>query len=124
MTAWTVPEVVAFGRSWAYAPELVVSGRSVRSEGYDRSERCYQLVNAAGKPEGFEVRLMADAGSPAIHPALRIKGWNGGKPRVLLNGKEYGDARAGLDRRLEGDILIIYLPVESKSPLAVRIVPD
>jgi hypothetical protein len=40
------------------------------------------------------------------------------------NGKEYPDARVGLDRRLEGDILVIDLPIESKSPLAIRIVPD
>ena len=122
MTDWTVPQVVAFGRSWAYAPELVVSGPDVRSEGYDRSERCYQLVAAAGKPRGFEVRLKADASSPAVHPALRVRGWNGEKPRVMLNGKDYPDARVGLHRRLEGDILVIYLPVESKSPLTVRIV--
>jgi len=124
MTDWTVPQVVAFGRSWARAPELVASGPGVRSEGYDRSERCYQLVNAAGKPEGIEVRLMADAGSPAIHPVLRVQAWNGEKPRVLVNGKEYPQARVGLDRRLEGDTLIVYLPVESKSPLTVRIVPN
>jgi hypothetical protein len=124
MTAWSVPEVVAFGRSWAYAPELVVSGPDVRSEGYDRSERCYQLVNVAGKPKGFDVRLMAEASSPAVHPALRVRGWDGEKPRVMLNGKDYPDARVGLDRRLEGDVLVIYLPVESKSPLAIRIVPN
>jgi hypothetical protein len=124
MTAWTVPDVVAFGRSWAYAPELVVNDPAVRSEGYDRGERCYQLVNAAGKPKAFEVRLKADAASPAIHPALRIKDWKGERPRVRLNGKDYPDARVGLDRRLVGDILIIYLPVEAKSPLTVRIEPD
>ncbi len=124
MTAWTVPEVVAFGRSWAYAPELVVKGSGVRSEGYDRSERCYQLVAAAGKSRGFEVRLEANASSPAIHPAFRVRGWNGGTPRVFLNGKECPDARLGLDRRLEGDNLIIYLPVEAKSPLTIRIAGD
>ena len=42
----------------------------------------------------------------------------------MLNGKDYPDARVGLHRRLEGDILVIYLPVESKSPLTVRIVAD
>jgi hypothetical protein len=67
---------------------------------------------------------MAKASSPAIHPVLRVQGWNGEKPRVMLNGKDYPDARVGLDRRLEGDTLIIYLPVEAKSPLTVRIVPD
>ena len=124
MTDWTVPQVVAFGRSWAYAPELVVSGPDVRSEGYDRSERCYQLVNVAEKPKAFDLRLAAGASAPAIHPALRVRGWNGGKPRVMLDGKDYPDARVGLDRRLEGDVLVIYLPVEAKSPLAIRIVPD
>ncbi len=67
---------------------------------------------------------MAGASSPAVHPALRVRGWNGKKPRILLNGKEYPDALVGLDRRLEGDILVLYLPVESKSPLSIRIVPD
>jgi hypothetical protein len=124
MTDWTVPQIVAFGRSWSYPPDLVVSGPDVRSEGYDRSERCYQLVNVAGRPKSFEVRLMAGASSPAIHPVLRVQGWNGEKPRVLLNGKEFPEARLGLDRRLEGDNLVIFLPIESKSPLAVRIVPD
>jgi hypothetical protein len=124
MTDWTVPQLVAFGRSWAFAPELVVNGSGVRSEGYDRGERCYQLVATAEKARGFEVRLKADASSPAIHPAFRIRGWSGGPPRVVLNGKDCPDARLGLDRRLEGDNLIIYLPVEARSPLTVRIVPN
>jgi hypothetical protein len=124
MTDWTVPEVVAFGRSWALPAELVLTDPIIRSEGYDRGERCYQLVNTAGKPKAFEVRLMAESSSPAIHPVLRIRGWNGEKPRVRLNGKDYPDARVGLDRRLEGDDLIVFLPVEARSPFTVRITPD
>lgn len=123
MTDWPVSQVVDFGRSWAYPPELVVVGPGVRSEGYDRSERCYQLVNEGGKPKGFEVRLAAGTSSPAIHPVLRVKGWNGEKPRLRVNGKECPEARIGLDRRLEGDTLIMFLPVKSESPLAVRIEP-
>ena len=124
MTDWTVPQVVAFGRAWAYPAELVVKGRGLRSEGYDRSERCYQLVDTDGKPQAFEVRIDAGVASPAIHPALRVRGWNGGTPRVLLNGAGYPEARVGLDRRLEGDTLIVFLPVEARSPFTVRIVPD
>jgi hypothetical protein len=124
MTDWTVPQVVAFGRAWAYPAEIVLTDPDVRSEGYDRSEHCYQIINAAGRPKAFDVRLMADASSPAVHPVLRVQGWSGEKPCVMLNGKDYPDARVGLDRRLEGDILIIYLPVEAKSPLTVRIVPE
>lgn len=124
MTDWTVPQVVAFGKAWAYPAEIVVQEPDIRSEGYDRTERCYQLVNAAGKPKAFEVRLMAEASALAIHPVLRVRGWNGEKPRVLVNGKECPEARVGLDRRLEGDHLIVFLPIEAKSALAVRIVPD
>lgn len=124
MTEWSLPQVVAFGRSWAYAPELVVNGSGVISEGYDRSERCYQLVAAAGKSRGFEVRLKADGSSPAIHPVLRVRGWNGRLPRVILNGRDYPEARLGLDRRIEGDNLVIYLPAEARSPLTVRVAAD
>jgi len=124
MTDWTVPQVVAFGRSWAYPPELIVRDPDVRSEGYDRSERCYQLVNEGGKPKSFMVRLTAGSASPAIHPVLRVRGWNGEKPRVYVNGKDCPEVRVGLDRRLEGDNLVIFLPIESKSPLLVQIVTD
>ncbi len=124
MADWTVPQVVAFGRAWAYPAGIDVTDPDIRSEGYDRSERCYQLVNAAGKPKAFEVRLTADASSPVIHPALRIQGWNGGTPRIILNGRDFPEARLGLDRRLEGDNLIIFLPVESRTPLTIRILPD
>ena len=124
MTDWTVPEVVAFGRAWAAPAELISADPDIRTEGYDRSERCYQLVDTAGEPKAFEVRLMAEASAPAVHPVLRIRGWNGPRPRVLLDGKECPEARIGLDRRLEGDNLIVFLPVEAKAPLAIQIVPD
>ena len=95
MTAWTVPEVVAFGRSWAYPPELVVSGPDVRSEGYDRSERCYQLVNATGKPQGFDVRLTAGgivAGRPSGSPRPRLERREapGHAERKGLSGRPHG----------------------------------
>jgi len=124
MTDWTVPQVVAFGRAWALPAELVLTDPDIRSEGYDRSQRCYQIVNTGGQPKPFEVRLMAEASTPVIHPVLRVQGWNGGTPRVLVNGKECPEARVGLDRRLEGDNLIVFLPIESRSALTVRIVPD
>jgi len=124
MTDWTVPEVVAFGRSWACPAELVLKDPDVRSEGYDRSQRCYQLVNATGRPKAFEVRLMAGASAPAVHPVVRVQGWNGERPRVLVDGRECPEARVGLDRRLEGDQLIVFLPIEAKSPVTIRIVPD
>ncbi|HOW84608.1 MAG TPA: LamG domain-containing protein [Candidatus Aminicenantes bacterium] len=124
MTDWTVPEVVAFGRSWAYPAELVLKDPDVRSEGYDRGQRCYQLVNATGRPQAFELRLMAGASAPAVHPVFRVQGWNGERPRILVDGRECPEARVGLDRRLEGDQLIVFLPIEAKSPVTVRIVPD
>jgi hypothetical protein len=124
MTDWTVPEVVAFGRAWAAPAELISMDPDIRAEGYDRSERCYQLVDTAGEPEAFEVRLMAEASAPAVHPVLRIRSWNGPRPRVILDGKECPEARIGLDRRLEGDNLIVFLPVEAKAPLTIQIVPD
>ncbi len=124
MTDWTVPQVAAFGRAWAHPVELVVTDPGIRSEGYDRGQRCYQLVNTTGRPKAFEVRLMASAAARAVHPVLRVQGWNGETPRVLVDGKECPEARIGVDRRLEGDQIIVFLPVKAASPLTVRIVPD
>lgn len=124
MNAMTVPDLVEFGRSWACSPGLVIDDPGVRNEGYDRSERCYRIVNEAGRPRTIEIGLAASASAPAVDPAFYVKGWNGGEPKIFLDGREARDAKAGLNHRLEGTDLIVFLPLRARSRVAVRIVPE
>jgi len=120
-------EIVEFGRSWAYAPEIEVSGGYV-SQGYDRSERIYQ-IKAEGRGQKAEVgikdqvlsiKVMGSKGSPINNPAFYVKGWNGDKPKVFVDGKEFAEARIGIKHELEGDDLIVFLTLKSTKELVVE----
>ena len=124
LNTMTVPDLIEFGKSWAHSPEAVLNDRDVVSGGYDRTERCYQLVNAAGKPKKIDLSLSGNASSPVINPVLHVKNWNGPRPKVVLNGKEAGAAKVGLNHKLEGTDLVVFLPIQSKSRVDVRIIPE
>ncbi len=122
MNSMAVKDVIEFGRSWAYPPDLVLKGGDLRSGGFDRTERCYKIVNAAGSPRSFDLSLSGSASAPVVNPVLFVKNWNGPKPKVILNGKAAGAARVGLNYELDGTDLVVFLPVQSKSRVDVRIV--
>jgi len=124
MNAMPARDVIEFGRSWAYPPDVILSDPDIHSSGYDRSERCYKLANEAGKPKSIDIGLSASASSPAMNPIFHVKNWNGDRPRIFLNGKEAQGAKVGLNRRLEGTDLVVFLPIQATSKIAVRIVPE
>ena len=115
-------EVVDFGRSWAYAPEIEVS-EGFESIGYDRSERIYQIKTQDARPKTQEITInvKGTSTSPIQNPAFYIKNWNGDEPKVYVNGKEYSKARVGMKYELDGTDLIVYLPLESTKELMVEI---
>jgi len=123
MNTMKLDELVLFGRSWAYAPELKVLGSGYKSGGYDRSERCYQLVNESGKSKSIEFTLEGSDGSPVINPALYIKNWNAPNAKVLVNGKQVNDSRISVIQELGGTALIVFIPVKSNVRQLIRITP-
>jgi len=116
-------EVVELGRSWAYAPELKITGNDFISDGYDRSERCYKIVNNNPKAKKLEMRISGTAESPVINPAFVVNNWNSENANVLINGKPAKDARVGINHKLEGNNLIVFLFLEKRKPVTVTIVP-
>jgi len=124
MNTMPARDVIEFGRSWAYPPDVILNDADIHSSGYDRSERCYKLANEAGKPRSIDIGLSANASSPAMNPIFHVKNWNGDRPRILLNGKEAREAKVGLNRRLEGTDLVVFLPIRATSRITVRIVPE
>jgi hypothetical protein len=123
MNGMRMEELVRFGRSWAYAPELKTDSKGVTSKGYDRSERCYTIENESGKPGTINFTLQGTTGSPVANPAIRIKNWNGQKARVLVNGKPAKDYRIGFNRELYGTDLVVFITTGSDQPMAISIQP-
>jgi hypothetical protein len=124
MNTGNMDNLIRFGRSWAFAPDLRLSGKAFLSSGYDRSERCYNMENIDGKPRPVEFTLAASSGSPLVNPAIHIRNWNSDKARVLVDGKPLKDCRTGIHRELDGTGLVVFLPLESEGSITVRILPD
>ncbi|HCC71762.1 MAG TPA: hypothetical protein DEQ09_11520, partial [Bacteroidales bacterium] len=104
----SMEDLIEFGRSWAYAPEIAVSGKNIVSSGYDLSERCYRLDNTDGKAKNIEIKLSASEDNPIYNPAFFIKNWNSETASILVNDKPLKNARIGVNHELEGDDLIIF----------------
>jgi hypothetical protein len=119
-----VDGIVRFGRSWAYAPELIPAGPETESKGFDRSRRCYQLLCKEDKPTGLEFTLRSSQDNPVINPAFYIENWNAENARVIVDGKEIKDCEIGVTHKLEGSDLAVFLWWEAGTPIRIRIIPE
>ncbi|MFA6126894.1 MAG: LamG domain-containing protein [Bacteroidales bacterium] len=124
MNTMKIDELIRFGRSWAYAPELKLEGSAYQSNGYDRTQRCYQLENLSEGSKPVQFTIESSKRSPASNPAFYIKNWNSEKSRVTVNGKPVKDCRTGIYRELGGTDLVVFIPVNSDTKLTIRIVPE
>ena len=123
MNTMNVTDLVSFGRSWAYAAELSLKGTDFKSNGYDKSQRCYQIENTGQKAGQAEFTLQGSKDSPIINPAFIVKNWNSNTARVLVNGKESKNVRVGINRELEGNDLVLYISINEVTPVKISILP-
>ena len=123
MTEMSITELVSFGRSWAYAPALTLIGTGFTLKGYDKSQRCYQIENAGQKNSKAEFTIQGTKDSPIINPAIFVKNWNSNGARILINGKETKNFRLGINHELEGDDLVLYIPLNEITPVKISILP-
>jgi hypothetical protein len=114
-------ELIHFGRSWAYPAELSLTGSGFTSQGYDKSQRCYQLESNEPKGGQVEISLKGSKDSPVVNPAIRIKNWNSDEAKVLVNGKESGDCRLGFNHQIEGTDLVVFALMNETSPVQMTI---
>jgi hypothetical protein len=116
-------DLVNFGRSWAYAPELVISGNGCVSKGYDRSQRCYQLEKTSRQAGTIEFLLKGSKDTQVINPAIFVKNWNSDGARIMVNGKVNKNSKVGINHTLSGDDLVVYIPIKTESQIRISILP-
>ncbi len=119
MTDKNMDELQAFGRAWAYAPELSLNSKGIQSNGYDRSERTYQLETIKGKPSKVDFVLKGTKDSPIINPSFYVKNWNGREVEVLIDGKKYSRHTQGIYETIDGKDLIVFLFLEKTDNIHV-----
>jgi len=123
MNGMSMEDLIGFGRSWAFAPELSVTGKGFVSKGYDKAQRCYQLEKTGSRAEAVELTLKGSKDSPVINPAILVKRWNSSRARILVDGKEAGNGKVGINRQLDGDDLVLSISLKSESAVRVTILP-
>jgi hypothetical protein len=123
INAMDLKEVIKLGRSWAYAPELITKDKQMVSNGFDRSERCYQLENKSPNARKIEFELRGNRENPICNPAFIIKNWAAEKASILVNGEKVNDARIGIKHELEGNDLLVFLFLAKDKPVLITILP-
>ena len=123
MNSMSMNELVSFGRSWAYAPEIAVTGKGFISKGYDKVQRCYHLENKNSKAGTVEFTLKGSKDSPVVNPAIVVKNWNSNGAKILVNGKENRNSKVGINHQLGGDDLVLYFTLKEVVPVRITILP-
>lgn len=116
--------IVRLGRAWIYAPLLVPARPEFETKGFDKSRRCYELLNTGDKPRSMEFTLEGSGDNPILNPAFHIKNWNAEGARVIVDGREMEDYEIGINHSLEGTDLAVFLWLEAGSPAVIRIIPE
>ena len=121
MNGMSMKELVTFSRTWAYAPELLLKGNGSISRGYDKTQRCYQLENNKPSAVPIEFILKGSKSSPVINPAIIVKNWNSTGAKIFVNGIENKNSKVGINHKLDGDDLVIYIPLNEDVPVIITI---
>ncbi len=120
MTDKKIETVLPLARSWITPPKLELSGQSaVENKGYDSAERAY-VLSCSRAPQTLEFSVQASPESPLVNPAFVIKGWGNSPVSLKLDGKEIPrgkDFRVAHNATLDGTDLIVWLRLESASPV-------
>jgi len=121
MNGLNMHDLIRFGRSWAYPPELAITGNGTISKGYDKTQRCYQLENNNSNGGTVGLTLKGSKDSPVINPAIIVKNWNSNGAKILVNGKETKNCKVGINHQLDGDDLVVYISLNEEVPVIITI---
>ena len=118
-------QLAVLGRSWNTPPELELQGGAFSNEGYDKSQRAYELSHLGiNKPKSLHCMIKASEESPVVNLAILVKNWGDHAAFLTLNDQsveEGKDFRVGYRHRLEGVDLIVWIKIESQQPLQVSL---
>jgi hypothetical protein len=110
-------------RSWNAAPRLETQSTGYAYSGYDPYQRAYLFEKRGGEGRELACEISASPKSPVSNLCLVIKNWGASPASNLLNGRHVtgGDCAAGFVRTLEGDDIVVWLPVKSTQKVKVSV---
>ncbi len=127
MTDKKVEEIVPLAKSWLTPCELTLSGSGYSLKGYDPPQMAYIIENTKpGSASPLTFTLDATEESPLVNPALVVRNWGNREVALTINGKEVkrgNDFRYGIEHRLDGTDLVVWIRKESTERLSVSLKP-
>lgn len=118
--------LLPLAKSWLSPPSLRVRKGDAAGTEYDPTQRAFIIHRQPGtKANRLAIELAASAATPLVNPAFVIENWIGAATvMVTENGKKSDVAvRTGSEHHLDGDSLVVYLPLQSTQPVQIRIDP-
>lgn len=116
--------LIPLAKSWIQAPNLQVISGSVKSDGYDFSQRAYNLSCKDSNKPSTELVMEASLESPMVNGCFVIKNWGDEDPVVEVDGlvlKNGNGCRIGKIRTLEGSDLVLWIEKASTAPVKIAI---
>lgn len=126
LTAQPLQNLVPLANSWLSPAPLTVERGSVSSQGYDSTDRAYHLTATSPEPTPTTLTLAASPASPLSNVALVLHNWGPHPPTLTLNGRRtpWDDHHTvAVLPQLESTDLLVWLEVNSTSPLHVTLTP-
>ncbi|MBW2675180.1 MAG: LamG domain-containing protein, partial [Deltaproteobacteria bacterium] len=127
MTDKSVKDLTGLAKSWISPPKARVISGKYRSVGFDKEQKAYVVqATDACNPGALQLRFAASSKSPLVNPAIVVGNWPvGATARVEVAGKKLKnkDIKLGVEHKLEGSNLVVWLRVESDEAIEIRITP-
>jgi len=121
LTTGGVGNLLPLAKSWLEAPPVQLKTMGFESKGFDRPEGAFLFTHRDAAAASLDATLEATPNSPLVNPALVIRDWNATSVKVRVNGKLSTTARTGIVHRLDGQDLVVWIPLTSTTPLRVLI---
>lgn len=123
MQSADIDELKVMARTWAQAPEMIIKSKGFEGGDFKMDQRAY-LLKKTGKSSVLEIQLNGSDYSPIGNTAIVIENWGRSEVSVEVNGKtlkEGKDYTVGYDKRIEGTELILWLKLDSKKPVNLKL---
>jgi hypothetical protein len=131
LTTKSAAELVPLAKSWSRPAELKLEkgllGTGFVNEGYDPTERAYQIAcKRSSRPSTLAFQLAASKDHPVVNPAFVVKGWGNASASLKIDGRRMRrgkDFRSGHRHTLEGSDLVVWIKTESTKPISITLSP-
>lgn len=123
MTLQPIDSLLPLARSWNSAPRLETRSAGYVHSGYDPYQRAHLLEKKGAEGGDLECEVFASPESPVANLCLVIQHWGASPATISLNGRQLSgnELALGLIRNLEGDNLVVWLPVEATQKVSVSV---